>query len=100
MTEQQEKMVELSNLLSDADNQSKTIELISEKLTDVHSTVGLDGRNIPSDKQRRATLGKDVLNCMCALQGANKGLETVLEKMIEIVGEVELSLRKGGQYES
>lgn len=94
MTEQQEKMKELSNLLNDADNQSKTIELISDKLTDVHSAVGLDGRNIPSDKQRRAKIGKDVLLCMAALEGANKGLESVLEKMIEIVSEFELKLSR------
>lgn len=94
MTKQQEKMVEVENLIGDVENQSKMIELIFDKLIDVHSTVGLDGMNIPSDKQRRARLGKDVLNCMSALEGVNKALSRAVENLNQVTGDIELLLLK------
>lgn len=94
MTKQQEKMVEVENLIGDVENQSKMIELIFDKLIDVHSTVGLDGMNIPSDKQRRARLGKDVLNCMSALEGVNKALGRAVENLNQVTGDIELLLLK------
>lgn len=90
MTKQYEQIQELDNLLYDLDSQSKIIELIADKLSSIHSRIGLDGRNVPSDKKQKEKLGKDVLTCTTALDGISRSMEATLDKVMTISSEMEL----------
>lgn len=94
MTNLNEKLTVLTNLVGDIERQSRMIELISDKMIDVQAIVGLNGQNIPNEEHRRERLGKDVVNCMSALEGVNKALIDTLEKLNAATSEIEFAIPK------